>query len=152
MRRLVVACAVALAFPASAAAHATLEHTTPGIGERLERAPLALSLRFDQAVTPTATSIEVRTAAGRLVSRPARGARDPRAIDAGLVRLPRGAYTVRWHALSADGHVVSGVFTFGVQVAAPPPSEAYGASGPTLSDHLVRSAMPSSRHSSSWPG
>ena len=34
-------------------------------------------------------------------------------------RLPRGAYTVRWHAISADSHVVSGVWTFGVGVPAP---------------------------------
>jgi copper transport protein len=45
---------------------------------------------------------------------------------------------VRWHALSADGHVVSGVYTFGVGVAAPPPTEAYGAAGPGWRDHLVR--------------
>src|SRR5204863_2670967 len=53
-------------------------------------------------------------------------------------RLPRGFYTVRWHALSADGHVVSGVYTFGVRFAAPPPTEAYGASGPTRTEHVVR--------------
>jgi copper transport protein len=53
-------------------------------------------------------------------------------------RLGRGAYTVRWHAPSGDGHVVSGVFTFGVRVAAPPPTEAYGASGPTRTEHVVR--------------
>ena len=50
----------------------------------------------------------------------------------------RGAYTVRWHVLSADGHVVSGVWTFGVRVKAPPPTEAYGASGPTRTEHVVR--------------
>jgi copper transport protein len=138
MRRLFVVALVGLAFPASAAAHATLEHTSPRIGERVESAPRALSLRFDQAVTPTGTSIQVRTAGGRLVSRPAVGGRDPRALAAAVGRLPRGAYTVRWHVLSADGHVVSGVFTFGVRVAAPPPSEAYGSGGPTLADHLVR--------------
>src|SRR5207247_3702984 len=55
-----------------------------------------------------------------------------------LERLPRGAYTVRWHVLSEDGHVVSGVFTFGVRVKAPPPTEAYGASGPTTTEHVVR--------------
>src|SRR5207248_2167510 len=37
-----------------------------------------------------------------------------------------------------DGHVVSGVFTFGVGVKAPPPTEAYGASGPTTTEHVVR--------------
>ena len=45
---------------------------------------------------------------------------------------------MRWHAISSDGHVVSGVWTFGVGVAAPPPTEAYGASGPTRTEHLVR--------------
>jgi copper transport protein len=34
--------------------------------------------------------------------------------------------------------VVSGVYTFGVRVNAPPPTEAYGASGPTRSEDLVR--------------
>ena len=53
-------------------------------------------------------------------------------------RLPKGASTVRWHALSSDGHVVSGVYTFGVRVAAPPPMEAYGAQGPTRTEHIVR--------------
>ena len=55
-----------------------------------------------------------------------------------LRSLPRGAYTVRWHAVSSDGHVVSGVWTFGVGVPAPPPTEAYGASGPTRTEHVVR--------------
>ena len=45
---------------------------------------------------------------------------------------------MRWHALSADGHVVSGVWTFGLRVAAPPPTEAYGANGPTRTEHVVR--------------
>src|SRR5204862_2716300 len=62
----------------------------------------------------------------------------PRVIVASLKALPKGAYTVRWHALSSDGHVVSGVWTFGVGVAAPPPTEAYGASGPTRTEHVVR--------------
>jgi copper transport protein len=40
--------------------------------------------------------------------------------------------------LSEDGHVVSGVFTFGVRANAPPPTEAYGSSGPTTTEHIVR--------------
>ena len=53
-------------------------------------------------------------------------------------KLPRGGYTVRWHALSADSHSVGGVFTFGVRMAAPNVLEAYGASGPTRTEHVVR--------------
>ena len=35
-------------------------------------------------------------------------------VVAPVRKLPTGDYTVRWHVLSADGHVVSGVWTFGV--------------------------------------
>jgi copper transport protein len=52
--------------------------------------------------------------------------------------LARGPYTVRWHVLSEDGHVVSGVFTFGVRAKAPLPTEAFGSSGPTRTEHVVR--------------
>ena len=55
-----------------------------------------------------------------------------------MPKLPTGAYTVRWHVLSADGHVVSGVWTFGVRMKAPPPMEAFGAGGPTRTEHVVR--------------
>ena len=53
-------------------------------------------------------------------------------------RCRPGAYTVRWHVLSADGHVVSGVWTFGVRMKAPPPMDAFGAGGPTRTEHVVR--------------
>jgi len=61
-----------------------------------------------------------------------------RYLTAWLPRLSKGAYTVRWHAMSGDGHVVSGVFTFGVRARAPLATEAFGASGPTTSEHVVR--------------
>ena len=63
---------------------------------------------------------------------------DGTAVIAAVRKLPAGAYTVRWQALSADSHVVSGVWTFGVRVPAPPVSEAYGAGGPTTTEHVVR--------------
>jgi copper transport protein len=45
---------------------------------------------------------------------------------------------VRWRAISADSHVVSGVWTFGVGVAAPSVNDAVGAGGPGIAEHLVR--------------
>jgi len=54
----------------------------------------------------------------------------------GLVRGE--AYTVRWHEISADGHVTNGVFTFGVGVDAPSPTEAVGSSGQTWRDDVAR--------------
>ena len=52
--------------------------------------------------------------------------------------LKLGVYTVRWQAISADSHVVSGVWTFGVRVPAPSVNDAYGAGGPTDAEHFVR--------------
>jgi copper transport protein len=51
------------------------------------------------------------------------------------------AYTVRWRIVSADGHVATGVFTFGVGVEAPPPTEAVGSSGMTWRDDVARWAL-----------
>ena len=59
-------------------------------------------------------------------------------VVAAVRSLPRGPYTVRWHAISADSHVVSGVWTFGVRVPAPAVADAYGAGGPTTTEHVVR--------------
>ena len=63
---------------------------------------------------------------------------DGTTLKASLPQLPRGGYTIRWHALSGDGHVVSGVFTFGVRARAPAPTDAFGASGPTRTEDVVR--------------
>jgi copper transport protein len=135
MRRLVVAAAVlALVLPAAAIAHATLKNASPGFGKELQAAPKVVTLTFDQFVK--FPSIEVLDVHGKNYALPAK------AVDLNVTArvrpLPTGAYTIRWHALSADSHVVSGVWTFGVRVPAPPPTEAYGASGPTRTEHVVR--------------
>ena len=67
-----------------------------------------------------------------------RGARRPDAHRRAAAELPRGPYTVRWQAMSNDGHVVSGVYTFGVGVPAPPSTEASARPGPTRTEDLVR--------------
>jgi len=140
MRRFaaVLVLVLALAFPATAFAHAALEHAGPSIRQRVQIAPTRLWLRFDQRVKPLPNSIVVYTASGTIVSGPARNERDPRYVQVSLRKIPRGAYTVRWHVISGDGHVISGLYTFGVGVAAPPPTEAFGASGPTTAEHVVR--------------
>ena len=141
MRRLalVAAAVAALAAPAAAFAHASIQQTIPRSRERLRTGPAYVALRFDQTVKVLPNAIRVVDANGRVVS----GASGPdfagRGAQVPLRRgLPKGAYTVRWQVISGDGHVVSGVFTFGVRVPAPEPTQAYGASGPTTSEHVVR--------------
>jgi copper transport protein len=138
VRRLATVALVALAFPAAASAHATLIRTVPDIGQRIERAPTSVRLGFDQGVKALGDAIRVYDSRGRLVSARARWGADGLRVVAPLERLHRGAYTVRWRVISADGHVISGVFTFGVRHRAPPATEAFGASGPTTEEHVVR--------------
>ncbi len=136
MRRALAAAAlIAAVVPAGASAHAGIRGTSPGFRAELERGPHWIRLTFDQTVA--LPSIRVLDRRGHSFS--AGSARIAgRSVVARVARLPRGVYTVRWRALSADSHTVAGVFTFGVRVAAPPPTEAYGSSGPTRTEHVVR--------------
>ena len=136
MRRLLLISLVALAFPAAASAHATLRFTTPPFGHELQRSPAQIVLHFDQSVTVLPSSIKVLNGVGKQFAFGSRA--DGRDVVANVRPLKRGAYTVRWRAISADSHVVSGVWTFGVRVPAPPVANAYGAGGPTKTEHLVR--------------
>jgi copper transport protein len=126
----------ALVFPAHALAHATLETTTPRYRETVSTSPRSLVLGFDQYVKALPGSIQLYSATRQV--RVLRVWSDGRYVRATLPRLRRGAYTVRWHALSGDGHVVSGVFTFGVRARAPAVGDAFGSSGPTRSEDVVR--------------
>jgi copper transport protein len=126
----------ALVFPASAWAHATLKTTTPGFRQELGRGPASIRLDFDQRVKLLPGAIKVLNADGKNFAEAARI--DGTDVVAQVRSLPRGAYTVRWQAISADSHVVSGVWTFGVRVPAPAVTDAYGAGGPTTREHLVR--------------
>lgn len=135
-RLLVTGVLVALLFPAQAFAHATLLHTSPGFRERLSSSPNQVTLRFDQYVKALPGSVQLFSTT-RALPVPRIGV-DGLTLRASLPRLQRGVYTVRWHALSNDGHVVSGVFTFGVRANAPPATEAFGASGPTRTEDAVR--------------
>ena len=140
MRRLVVLAGLAaLVLPGAAYAHASLSGTLPPTQSRLDTAPRAVVLRFDQSVTITPQAIEVFTAGGKKVSAAAVSSPSGRVISAQLSGLKRGqAYTVRWRATSSDGHTGSGVFTFGIGVTPPPPTEAFGSTGPGWSDDAAR--------------
>jgi copper transport protein len=136
MRRLALIAALALVFPAAASAHATLRSTTPKFASEVQSAPTTIRFRFDQPVHVLVNSVEVLNTHGKNFAGISRS--EGTSMIAAVRALPRGAYTVRWHAISADSHVVSGVWTFGVGVRALPVTEAYGAGGPTTTEHLVR--------------
>jgi copper transport protein len=134
-RRVLVWFAVAaLVVPAAAWAHATLKSEFPGFQQELKVSPKQVRLHFDQFVK--FPKVEVLDQKGVNHAAPARAA--GLNVVANVRTLPTGNYTIRWSALSADGHVVGGVWTFGVRVRALPPTQAYGATGPTGTEDFVR--------------
>jgi copper transport protein len=135
-RALVIAVLTALALPAQAFAHATLLRTSPGFAQRLDASPRTVTLRFDQYVENLPHAVRLYSTHGELPVPRIRN--EGRRLVATVPGLRAGGYTIRWHALSGDGHVVSGVFTFGVRAKAPPVTQAFGASGPTRTEDVVR--------------
>src|SRR5262249_39145829 len=107
-RALFVASFCALALPGQAFAHATLEQTSPRFEQRLQTSPRTVQLRFDQYIELLPRSVQLFSTRGPLAVSQIRV--NGRTLEATLPQLRRGGYTIRWHAMSGDGHVVSGVF------------------------------------------
>lgn len=145
MRRLLAlaACAgSALLAPQGALAHATLSGASPATQATLAAPPAEVRLVFNQAVTIAPQAIRVLAADGRVVSGPAATRDRGRVVVAPVSGLVRGAaYTVRWRVTSSDGHSPAGVFTFGIGVPAPPPTEAVESGGTTWKDDAARWAL-----------
>ncbi|WP_100444660.1 copper resistance CopC/CopD family protein [Glycomyces xiaoerkulensis] len=108
--------------PATAArAHASLLSTDPADGAELDEAPSAVTLHFNEPVSPVEE-------AARLVD--ADGGEHPvtatAADDDVVLELPpglgEGRFTLSWRVVSADGHPVAGAVSFSVDQG-PAPAE-----------------------------
>jgi copper resistance protein C len=96
-----------------AAAHATLDHAEPRVGNKVASPPREVTLYFTQKLEPAFSSVTVTGPSGQRV-------------DAGKARVSgnqmsvslkgggAGTYHVNWHVLSVDTHTTVGNFTFQV--------------------------------------
>jgi copper transport protein len=126
VRRAAVLALLALAVaPAAASAHARLEGTSPERGATVAREPAQVVFRFDEPVEATFGAVRVFDARGARVDdgRLLRPGHDQRVAGTALARgLPDGTYTATYRVISADGHPVSGGFTFNIGHAGAAPS------------------------------
>lgn len=108
-----LALGVALAPASAASAHALLLRTEPGPQTTVKSAPTAIKLFFSEPVEVTFGAIRVFDVDGKRVD-PGTLHRvgDGSEVDVPVSGLKDGTYTVTWRAVSADGHPVSGGFTF----------------------------------------
>ncbi|HEX5521618.1 MAG TPA: copper resistance protein CopC [Longimicrobiaceae bacterium] len=115
LRRLVAGLLLVLLLPAVALAHAHLEHATPGGGAHLSTAPRELRFTFSEAIELAIAEVALLAPDGQPVAlgalmHPADSARVMVAPITGP--LVAGPYTVRWQAVSRDGHPVRGAYEF----------------------------------------
>jgi copper transport protein len=130
VRRLLVSSAAVLAltgpsiaslgaFAGPAAAHASIERTTPADGELLDAPPSELTLAFTEPPDLSLTVVRLLDAQGAEVAagEPEAVPGADREISLALGEIPDGVYTVTWRTVSStDGHVTAGSFSFGVGV------------------------------------
>jgi len=107
---------------APAYAHAVLLETTPVDGAVVASAPRQATLRFDEAVTLTAQSVQLLDAKGHPVRLGPPMHLAGRATTAAADLPPGlhdGTYIISWRVVSADSHVVSGAFQFSIGAPSP---------------------------------
>ena len=112
----ILALALALLSPASAAAHAELTSTSPADGEELADPPDEVVMTFGGELDPDGSGFVVTDADGVEVGT---GAVDLEVAERNELRgavdiTGPGEYTVSWTSAAADGHPEEGTFTFTV--------------------------------------
>ncbi len=102
-------------------AHADLVSAEPAVNASLTKPPTRLRLVFDETLASVGTKVALINAAGAAIELP-KGSVDPSDPKAFIVEIPSllsaGAYTVRWTAVSDDGHAEKGSYGFKVVAAA----------------------------------
>ncbi|MBP3035190.1 copper resistance protein CopC [Arthrobacter sp. zg-ZUI100] len=102
----------ALATAPAALAHDELVSSTPAAGERLNAAPAELELTFSSALMDLGNQIQVLDADGRNWAESAPVLNRETLVQALPVDMPDGEYSVRWRAVSSDGHPITGSYEF----------------------------------------
>ncbi|BBY58273.1 copper resistance CopC family protein [Mycolicibacterium sarraceniae] len=124
---------MAAAGTAVAAAHAVRVAADPAPGAALAVAPSRVSATFNEVLHADFAAMTVVGPDGNLWSDPTPQVQGA-VVSVGLHALgPAGSYTVNYRVTSADGHVVSGSWSFALTVAgngAPGPPAAVSASAP----------------------
>lgn len=105
-----------IALAGSAFAHAHLVSSTPAANST-GAAPKTISLTFSEKLTPAFSKFELGMADGMKVNVKTSLAKDGKTlVGAPQGAMMPGAYTVTWHAASADdGHKMDGTFNFTVK-------------------------------------
>jgi copper transport protein len=110
-------CAIILFTPMTAFAHASVVKSSPVAGTTIVKPPHEAQIWFDEAVQASFYGIEVTDAHGtRMDNRDGHLATGNHALLECTLKqgLGNGFYLIHWHAVSDDGHHVSGTIPFSI--------------------------------------
>ena len=121
-----------------ALAHSALVSSSPAAQEQVTGAPETVTLTFSDDIQPLGTEVVVSGSNGANLAEGDVAIAGPEVTQSLAAQRPAGAYTVTWRAVSADGHPISGEFTFtasdAVGVVAPNDAVSGGASAATATE------------------
>jgi copper transport protein len=132
---LLAALSVVAAAASPARAHAALVRAAPADGAVLPAAPPALTLTFNEPVSPLL--IRLIGPDGEPIATPAVAAENATVTVAAPPNLKRGTHVLSWRVISADGHPVGGALLFSIGA----PSGQPAAAAENLADRGVRAAL-----------
>ena len=107
-----LACALALRY---AHAHAILVASTPKVDDTVPAGPLTVDLKFNSRVDGAHSILSLAGADGNEHPLPLSTQVGPDEIRTEAGGLTPGSYTLRWQALSSDGHITRGQIAFKVR-------------------------------------
>jgi methionine-rich copper-binding protein CopC len=113
----VQAMVISLSAAETASAHAIIVRTSPPQGGVGEANVGKVDVWYDAGIRDAFAALAVVSASGERVDKhdAAIDSADPAHVSVGVNPLTPGKYTVRYRALSADGHMVSGAWDFEVR-------------------------------------
>ena len=112
---LAAAAAALLLVATQADAHARVVASAPAASATVA-SPRSITVTFSERVVPAFSGLEVVSAAGAVSAVSTAVSRDGKTLSGRTARrLAPGAYTVNWHAASADGHRMTGAIAFTVR-------------------------------------
>lgn len=117
MNRIITfAAASAMVLSASSAlAHARLVSATPGNGATVT-APRTISLTFSERFAAPFSTVEVEDGRGRAISLTKAVSEDGKTLGGSFAApLTNGVYQVTWAIAAADGHRMTGTYSFTVR-------------------------------------
>jgi methionine-rich copper-binding protein CopC len=125
-----------------AAAHTSLINSDPAKDAQTSTPPSAVVLTFSEDINPQFATVVVNSADGHNWAATQARVDGPRlTADIGPQRLPNGRYTVGYRVVSADGHPVSGSYSFTI-VGAADPSPTSAATAPSATAAPPAAAEP----------